>query len=82
MRVRAAVALLLAAAGALAQDAPAPGSIAGIVKATGSGQPLAGIKVVARNSRGGEFSAVTAPDGLYRLSGLPAGEYSMYTTGA
>ena len=52
------------------------GSIAGRVTAGGAGVAYA--SVVALSGTGGAVSAMTNPDGTYRLEGLPAGQYVIY----
>ncbi len=52
------------------------GTIAGRVAASGSGLGLA--SVVAISPNGAAVSALSAPDGTYRIEGIPAGSYYVY----
>ena len=52
------------------------GSIAGRITAAGQGVHLA--SVVAIRAGSGAISAMTAPDGTYRIAGVPAGQYFVY----
>jgi uncharacterized protein (TIGR03437 family) len=53
------------------------GSITGRVTTT-AGEPVHLASVVALNSGSTAVSALTAPDGTYRIDGLPAGPYQVY----
>jgi len=53
------------------------GTISGRVTTT-SGRPLHLVSVVAVNPAGAVISAHTAPDGAYRIEGLPAASYLVY----
>jgi uncharacterized protein (TIGR03437 family) len=57
--------------------AAATGTITGHVTSPG-GKPLSLISVVAINPGGAVVSALTAPDGSYRIDGLPPGSYIVY----
>ncbi len=66
-----------AAASALAQSPPEPGSLAGKLTDLRSA-PLAGATVILRNdSTGAEFRTVTARNGAYRFTGLTPGQYTI-----
>lgn len=52
------------------------GSISGRVALDGSGLSL--VSVVAISPRGAAVGTLTAPDGTYRIDGLPAGNYYVY----
>ena len=52
------------------------GSISG--KVTSNGQPVALASVVALPLNGPPVSALTAPDGTYRIDGIPSGNYMLY----
>lgn len=55
--------------------APTTGSMAGTITDEGSGDPVEGVWVVAIGPSGIAGGAVTAADGTYTISGLPAGTY-------
>ncbi len=52
------------------------GSISGRVTADGDSVPLA--SVVALSPQGGAVSALSNPDGTYRIDGIPPGQYYVY----
>ncbi|HUA84932.1 MAG TPA: matrixin family metalloprotease [Bryobacteraceae bacterium] len=57
--------------------AAATGSISGTVTLSGNGVNLA--TVVALSTNGTAVSALTNPDGSYRIGGVPPGQYYVYT---
>jgi len=48
-------------------------------RVTSSGNGVAYASVVALSTSGGSLSAITNPDGTYRIEGVPAGQYFLYT---
>ncbi len=54
------------------------GTIVGSVYESNSGQPLAGVKVVVRNTSSGVQSTLTDTTGGYRIEGLGVDTYSLY----
>lgn len=54
------------------------GTISGRVNAGNQGVPLANIVAISR--RGHAISTLTAPDGTYRIEGIPSGEYYVYSS--
>jgi uncharacterized protein (TIGR03437 family) len=56
--------------------AASTGSVAGRVTMNGTGVNLA--SVVALSSNGTSVSAMTSPDGTYRIDGVPPGQYYIY----
>lgn len=63
------------------RDVPtATGVLAGTVR-DDAGSPLAGATVIVADILGQPYSAVTGPDGRYRLAAVPAGNYLPLATG-
>lgn len=58
------------------------GTIAGRVTAVESGAPLGGVTVFAHAGDNLTASVVTGPDGRYRIGGLFAGDYRVFTSDA
>ena len=57
------------------------GTVSGVVTASGSGQPLEGIRLEAYDYAAGFWvrGTQTSSDGSYSLTGIPAGNYRVYT---
>lgn len=75
-RLTAALGLLFAAHGALAQT----GTVRGFITDVASGQPLIGVNVLATNTDGEGRGAATNVDGLYTIADLPVGTYVLRVT--
>jgi len=59
---------------------PPPAVLSGRVVTLAGERPVAGANVVVRNEAGEERVVTTAPDGAWRLTGVPAGTYHVTVT--
>src|SRR6202008_2105610 len=74
--------LIVLGASVLAQTAPKPAAIEGIVTRDPDGQPVkkALIELIAENqSEAGDYTAVTGPDGTFRIENIIPGRYHLFT---
>ncbi len=69
---------LMAAAPVLAQPKEETGTVTGVVKEEGLGEPLSGVNLYVEGRRG--LGAATGPDGAFVIEDVPAGTHTLVTS--